>query len=315
MRPIKFLLLVLILVGALSACGTSHNPLLHIQRGMTQQEVCDMLGKPDYRHFDHQVEELGFVKWINPSWRRIIVGFENGRVSSLRSEEVPAPGTATEPVRVVERAPMAYERGYGRATRHDDRWFRDFLARYRSLSFESERHALLRQAVQVRPISVEQCLQLLRLEPFEDDRLEIVAIVAPAIYDRENNYRIVALFDFATSKEKAHRLLDRETMYGHYPRLIEPDAKWFDEFLAHYRKQPFDKDKEALLRQVVSTRAFSVDQCLRLLQTESFDSGKLQLLSILAPVIYDRENEYRILDLFSFSSGKDKARRILEDAR
>ena len=56
MKRVKETLAVLFLNLVLGSCGSlmDNNILLSIHKGMTQEEVTKLLGRPDYRRFDEQ---------------------------------------------------------------------------------------------------------------------------------------------------------------------------------------------------------------------------------------------------------------------
>lgn len=62
MKRVKETLAVLFLSLVLGSCGSlmDNNILLSIHKGMTQEEVTKLLGRPDYRRFDEQGEQWEF---------------------------------------------------------------------------------------------------------------------------------------------------------------------------------------------------------------------------------------------------------------
>ena len=55
----------------------------------------------------------------------------------------------------------------------------------------------------------------------------------------------------------------------------------------------------------------AVSHIERVLPLFSFSQDKLRALEIMAPRIVDRQNAFKIYNLFTFSNDKEKARRIL----
>ena len=64
MKRVKETLAVLFLSLVLGSCGSlmDNNILLSIHKGMTQEEVTKLLGRPDYRRFDEQGEQWEYRK-------------------------------------------------------------------------------------------------------------------------------------------------------------------------------------------------------------------------------------------------------------
>lgn len=199
----------------LSSCGmqglSGSNRLMNVQRGMTIDEVVAVLGKPLYRSFDRSREQYEFHRTISGTDMRIFVAFQDGRVVSMHSENLSLrspqpreiPPTAQMPNRVYVPIYPAYP--------EDASWFEDFLDRYQRATFDSDKKKLLETAVASRAFTVDQCVQLLRTATFDSERIEILRLLAPAIYDRENSYKILELFSFQS--EEAKRLLERGLYY------------------------------------------------------------------------------------------------------
>ena len=61
MKAIKQTLALLALIIGISGCasilGINKDVMMSVEKGMSQKEVSSILGKPDYRRFDHDVEE------------------------------------------------------------------------------------------------------------------------------------------------------------------------------------------------------------------------------------------------------------------
>ena len=60
---------------------------------------------------------------------------------------------------------------------------------------------------------------------------------------------------------------------------------------------------------------FSSAQCYEIISRFSFDDNKLEALKIVEPVLLDYDDKDKILRLFSYSSNRDKAAKILADRR
>lgn len=82
------LLLLLILNGSCASYYISGKRVMEVQKGMTQQEVSQLLGKPDYRRFEGNFEEWEFRRDkvtppITSIPMTIIVQFMNNEVISM----------------------------------------------------------------------------------------------------------------------------------------------------------------------------------------------------------------------------------------
>lgn len=213
---------VFILASSHTACGSlealvgqagtatehrSNDPLMQIQRGMLVDEVYRLLGTPDFRRFQPEYEEYEYRLKRRGVLTSLFVQIKGGRVEAMHSE----------PTR-IERAEQPVEVSTHRYPAHpvspqpsvypsDGRWFEDFIQRYQRESFSDDKEKLLRMATQSQVWMVDQCLRILQLHTFEDDRLKCLRLIAPALYDRQNAYKIIDLFSFSSSKNEAERLI------------------------------------------------------------------------------------------------------------
>ena len=94
-------------------------------------------------------------------------------------------------------------------------------------------------------------------------------------------------------------------------RAQEEAEKEFKEFLSRVKRQTFTKDMIAYVRDAARYQKFSSLQVKRILQLFTWDSERLDVLRVLAPVMMDGYKVHEIIETFDFSSGKDEARRIL----
>ncbi len=68
--------------------------VMKVVEGMKQNEVKELLGTPTHRRFDQGVEEWEYIQQYTTGMQRVvIVGFADGRVTSMDSFETPIPKT------------------------------------------------------------------------------------------------------------------------------------------------------------------------------------------------------------------------------
>lgn len=191
---------------------TSRRPHLEISRGMSMADVRQMMGEPSYRRFNAQDEEWEYIRaYSRPN--RIVVTFTGGVVSSLNTYDVAPPPAEPEPI-IVEREvhrppypaypPQAYP-PYGRGV--DSGWFEEFYRRVREKPFTSDQLRLIASAPESKLFSSAQCLRLLELFRWDDDRLKVLRVIAPRLADHQYAYKIIDSFTFESGKDEAARLL------------------------------------------------------------------------------------------------------------
>lgn len=214
MRTIKQTFALLALVICVSSCasilGINKSVIMSVQKGMTQQEVSSILGKPDYRRFDRELEEWEYLKNIadNPGWTTIVVSFIDGRVVSMDSfqQSVAPPPVAVYPsIEVGGEITSRPNVHVGRVMNEQD--FQAFYNKVKSKTFKDDQLELLQNGLGNKRLSCKQCIRMMSIYTFDDDKLEVLKIVAPNIVDRENYDEIINALDFISSEEKARRIL------------------------------------------------------------------------------------------------------------
>lgn len=213
MRTLKQAFLLMAVALGMSSCAvfnvTSKDVLMSVQKGMTQQEVTAILGKPDYRRFDRETEDWEYVKPIagNAGGTVITIGFVDGRVVSMDSfQDRPAPPVALYPT---------VEVGVGHASRPhvsvgramNDADFEAFYNKVKGKPFKDDRLKLMESGIGNRGLSCRQCMRMMSIFTFDDDKLEVLQILAPNLVDRENGDKIVNSLAFISSEEKARKIL------------------------------------------------------------------------------------------------------------
>lgn len=87
---------------------------------------------------------------------------------------------------------------------------RDFLSLYnkvKSKPFKDDQLDLLEAGIGNRGLSCKQCVRMMSIYRFDDDKLEVLKILAPNISDRENYDEIINALDFISSEEKARSIM------------------------------------------------------------------------------------------------------------
>ena len=95
-------------------------------------------------------------------------------------------------------------------------------------------------------------------------------------------------------------------------RGYEEEARAFELFLEDVRRIPFDDERIGFICSVARRSLFTVEQASRLIAPFRWDEQRLTILEALAPRLRDGYNAFRLIDLFSYGSGKERARQILE---
>ena len=87
---------------------------------------------------------------------------------------------------------------------------KDFQFLYKIIqkkSFDDDRMEILSVGVLDNYFTCQQCIRLMSLYRFDDDKLKIIRIMAGHIVDLENHYDILMRLDFDSNKQKALDIL------------------------------------------------------------------------------------------------------------
>ncbi len=88
-------------------------------------------------------------------------------------------------------------------------------------------------------------------------------------------------------------------------------ASDFSNLINRINGESFGDDQMRVLRTAAKNHDFSVSQIVRIIDCFDFSEEKLSALSISYPGCVDPENNYEILDAFTFSGDKSEAERII----
>ena len=321
-------LLPLALVLGLSSCGiaTGYSPqpgIERIERGMTREQVIQVMGRPNTRSLAADGSELWEYRQFYAGGVTYVaqISFNEGRVTRMdnRREIERLPEGTPYPSRPQEGG--GYPRGSYEAEqeRRAEEAFSQFIRDIQSKPFDEDKFRLIRDVAQRNYFTTEQTIRVLRLFSWDDEKFKVLRILAPRIRDSFNAHRIIDLFSWDDDKARARKILQSCPPSvpippgGGYGREESRRAEeGFDEFIRDIQRKPFDEDKFRLIRDVAQRNYFTTEQTIRVLSLFSWDDEKFKALTILAPRIRDSFNAHRIVDLFTWDDDKARARKILK---
>lgn len=203
----------------LSACSSMFYPkgnvLEKIETGMSPKEISALLGKPEYRRLNYELEEWEYRKFLNPldgEATVIIVRFEDNHLvymDSFKSSErqIPVNSTpATPPASTPIVVPVRPEHPAAcRPT--SEQQFNKFYNKVKERPFKDDKMKLLRAGVENKYFTCRQCARMISLYAFDDDRLEVLRLFAPRIVDKENYDVIERALDSLIERDKVASIL------------------------------------------------------------------------------------------------------------
>ena len=208
---VKPVIALSLLIGAFffSSCGTyktTRDAIFKIEKGMSKREITNLLGNPDFRRFDHEYEQWEFVKVdpLNGNRTVILVDFLEDRVINMDSFDSDKTSQPSAPPVAVY--PPHNNQGHRPGRVISDSDFQQLYNRVKSKPFKDDQLELLSIGVGNRYFSCRQCIRLMSIYTFDDDKLKVLDIVAPQIADRENYEEVVESLDFLSSRDKARKM-------------------------------------------------------------------------------------------------------------
>lgn len=188
-----------------------------VERGMTKAQVEQVLGKPKTTSFDRYGDTWSFVKMLGISgdYKLIVVNFDqSGRVVSYQEQLVdsqqPQVNGGIVPVPVPQ--PPIYD-GYpmqGQVYSMDDRDFNYLYNKVKSKSFDSDKFDLIDVASLGCYFTCGQCVRIMQLFTFDDDKLKALRPMARKIVDPQNAYSIYSLLTFDNNRDAAARMIQQQ---------------------------------------------------------------------------------------------------------
>ena len=196
MKTIRLIIAGLVMTMGFSSCSSLFydakvDVLNSIQKGMSRQEVTKILGTPEYRRFDRDIEEWEYSRVLsgksNITRTQIVVTFEGGRVVAMDSFSGEPRTLPVVPSEVVIDSPAPV---YVRGMHPED--FRHFYEKVKSRPFKDDQIEMMRTVARNNSLNCVQCASLMALYTFDDDKMKVLNIFAPNIVDPENYEAILA---------------------------------------------------------------------------------------------------------------------------
>lgn len=215
MKAAKLITMILMLLAfAIGSTDAKARSKASIERGMNKQQVTAILGRPDNTSFDQYGEEWEYYKTgLYPFYknRRIVVGFNaNGVVVTyhsyyLGSEDHDHPVIAeVSPTPVPVPVPLYQQDGVYCINDHD---LSIICNNIKKASFKDDKYALIEVASLGCYYNCNQCVTIMNLFDFTDEKMKVLKYMATRIIDPQNANVICNLFDFSDDKDNVMRLV------------------------------------------------------------------------------------------------------------
>ncbi len=289
------------------------NPIMTIHKGQTQEEVFQLLGKPESRSFDELSEKWVYSYLYLDKMDVYVITFRDNHVVRLENFVNTSPSSVGRVSRdEYEDEACTHEaitnrrhrvEPFERQFRHDQpcqnylmsrEEFNQFMKEGLSAcDWDKERNEMLRAVSQTRLFSCRQVASILKHFDFDSNRKQALSIIAPAIYDRERYFLLRSSFDFLDA-EDIWQIILASKPHRHAPQPHRRCLITQDEFVS-FLKEDYslcrqDRNRIELLKIFSQGRMLRCKDLAQLLHYFDFESNRKHALSILAPCIYDREH-------------------------
>lgn len=215
MKTVRLTILWAMLAVMCSSCsvflGINGDILNKLHKGMSKQEVSDLLGQPEFRRFDQDWEEWEFKKHLSSSSdvTIIVVRFEDDRVISMdsfpASYRQSAPVVSVCPPEAPELPLKRPHNAYRRAMPEAE--FQRFYEKVKSKPFKDDQFDLIKIGVSNSGFTCKQCARMMSIFSFDDEKMNVLSIFAPHIVDRINYEDILKELNSLFKKDDAKKML------------------------------------------------------------------------------------------------------------
>lgn len=193
--------------ASLIPSNSSTNVLSSIQKGMSKQEVINILGSPEFRRFDRETEEWEFTRKLYnedaiATTTQIVISFEEGKVVAMDSFRRDAYSVPTPPDGMVINPPVGF---YFKGMHPGE--FQRLYEKVKSRPFKDDQIEMLHVASRNNNLSCKQCARLMSLFPFDDDKIKVLKMFASGIEDIENYDEILDAIDSLFKRDDAKKIL------------------------------------------------------------------------------------------------------------
>lgn len=304
---IKYSISLALSIILFNSCGLSESSVgskVHlIQRGMTMEEVRNILGNPSKQTFDEAYYQWYYFHPIQSDWLLI---FQDDKVIRLESISRAPQNTPTSTVAYPSQIARYPNQPYVSVAIDDAQFGHIYRSVEQAVGPDDELEKLARHASRA-IFTPAQVISLMRIFPRDEHKYEALRILASSMDGTPLRYQIVEQFRFSSEIEHASQIL--ATNPSRYLRPALPEE--FDAFYHYVQRRTFKDDKILAIRTSAHSTLFSTDQCIRLMQIFTFDDDRLDILRLIAPNVLNTGDTHRILGQLSFSNSKDEARQLL----
>ena len=195
-------------------------------------------------------------------------------------------------------------------------------------TFAKDQLQVIQQASKNRCFSVNHLMTLSNLFTHESDKMKLIEWAYDKTYDIDDYYKLMEVFINSSNKKALNNFIQQQpdpnigTVEGSPNIAPVPNYSGkvgsFDPIININEvknlvdKQTFTKDKMNVLKQATANRALTVEQFITLSETFSHEKDIIDFAKFAYPRVYDQDNFYKVNEILTFSSSKDKLNEIIK---
>ncbi len=148
-------------------------------------------------------------------------------------------------------------------------------------------------------------------------RLDFAVAAYPHTVDSENFYDVYDTFTSFSKVMRLHDWIHARARPPHPAVMVGPQTVTDEELrdmLQALRKEPFDKGRDKLGRQILSSsrKRFLAVQIKAMLKCFDFEANRLEFAKYAYDYTFDREQYFQVNDAFDFSSSRESLSQYIQ---
>lgn len=215
------IMLCLALGILVSSCFTSYvstKQVMGIHQGMSQSQVESILGKPDFRRFDGDMEEWEFHRdngtpVLTSEPMTIVVQFVNREVVSMDTFRGYGRPSPMHPVMVppavnttVEVYPNHEQAEEPRLM--TDQEFDEFINKLKFTVMNEDQKKLVNQMLRTYDVTSNQCVKIVKEISYTPDQVEMMKKLYPYVRDKRNFNKVIDILFSNAYKDEMRKFIE-----------------------------------------------------------------------------------------------------------
>lgn len=191
----------------------------------------------------------------------------------------------------------------------------DLLKAVNEQSFGDDKLKVIKQASKYTCLRVSDLEELIEQFSHSSEKMELLKWGWDYTYDIDNFYKLSSSLTFSGDKEELDQFIDEQPT-SHFQYVYSTDNSDgalidADDLEERMDNESFADNKMKLAKQALVSRYISVEQIKQLAPQFSHESDLLEFIEMAYPRTIDQENFYKLNEILTFQSSKDKLDEII----